>query len=208
MKRFFIKLRDITIAGFFFLLPLYIAIAIVMKAWTWLSSLGSRVATMFGVKSILGLSGHTIFSGLLLLLVWLLCGILVRLSFVAAMNRAVERWLSRIIPGYDAYKAAAEEKLRSKPKILPYGAALLKHDEFWQPAYIVEQDSEGNYVVFLPDTPETNKGHVLLARQDQVRVVSSVTASQVDASLKQLGKGLLTEYRIQAIDAKSRSQSV
>jgi uncharacterized membrane protein len=195
-----IKLRDIIIAGFFFLLPVYIAIAVVTKAWTWLSSLGSRLAAMFGVTSILGIGGHTVFSGLLLLLVWMLCGILVRLSFVAAFNRAVERWLSRIIPGYDIYKALAEEKLRSKPKMIPYAAALLKHHEVWQPVYVIEQDNEGNYVVFLPDAPETNKGRALLARQDQVRIVPSITANEVDASLKQLGKGLLTEYGIRTVD--------
>jgi uncharacterized membrane protein len=202
MKTFFIKLRDITVAGFFFLLPVYIVAAVLTKAWTWLSSLGARVAAMFGVKSILGVGGHTIFSGLLLLIVWILCGLLVRFSFVAAINKAIDRWLSQLVPGYNTYKATAEEKLRSKPKMIPYAAALLKRQEYWQPAYVVEQDDDGNCVVFLPDTPETNKGHVLLARQDQMRIMSSVTANQVDASLKQLGKGLLSEYGIHAIEGR------
>jgi hypothetical protein len=60
---------------------------------------------------------------------------------------------------------------------------LIKQQEYWQPAYVVEQDADGNYVVFLPDTPDTNTGHVLLAKQDQVRIVSSLTANQLDASL-------------------------
>lgn len=202
MKTFFVKLRDITVAGFFFLLPVYIAAAVLTKVWTWLSSLGGRVAAMFGVKEILGVGGHTIFSGLLLLMIWTLCGLLVRFSFVAAINKAMDRWLSQLIPGYDTYKATAEEKLRSKPKMILYAAALLKQQEYWQPAYVVEQDDNGNCIVFLPDTPETNKGHVLLARQDQIRIVSSVTANQLDASLKQLGRGLLSEYGIHAIERR------
>lgn len=196
MKRFFGKLRDITIAGFFFLLPVYIVIAIVTKAWTWLSSVGIRVASMLGLKSIWGVGGHNIISGILLLLVWTLCGLLVRVSFVAAINRRIEGWLSRFIPGYDTYKGLAEEKLRSKPKILPYPAALIKLQEYWQPAYVIEQDNDGNYVLFLPETPETNKGRVVLARQEQVKILSSVTANQVDASLKGFGKGLLGEIDI------------
>jgi uncharacterized membrane protein len=202
MKTFFVKLRDIIVAGFFFLLPVYIVAAVLTKAWTWLSSLGGRVAAMFGVKSILGVGGHTIFSGLLLLVVWTLCGLLVRFSFVVAINKAIDRWLSQLIPGYDTYKTTAEEKLRSKPKMIPYAAALLKQQGYWQPAYVVEQDDDGNCVLFLPETPETNKGHVLLARQDQIRIVSSVTANQVDASLKQLGRGLLSEYSIHAIEGR------
>ena len=51
-------------------------------------------------------------------------------------------------------------------------------------------------MLFLPDVPETNKGHVLLAKQDEVRIVSSITANQLDASLKKMGKGLCSEYKI------------
>ena len=48
-------------------------------------------------------------------------------------------------------------------------------------------------MVFVPDTPETSKGHVLLATADQVRTLPSITANQVDASLRTMGKGLLSE---------------
>ena len=196
MRRFLIRLREIAVAGFLFLLPVYIVAAVVTKAWTWLSSLGKNLAGMFGVKSILGVGGHTMITGLLLIASWIVCGFLVRLSFVGAFKKAVDRWLSRLIPSYDTYKAMAEEKVGNKPRIIPYAAALIQRQEYWQPGYVVEQDGDGNYVVFLPDTPETNKGHVLLARQEQIRLVPSVTANQVDASLKQQGKGLLSNYRL------------
>jgi hypothetical protein len=45
------------------------------------------------------------------------------------------------------------------------------------------QGWDGNCVVFFPDTPETNKGFVLLAKNEQTRVVSSITANQPDESL-------------------------
>jgi hypothetical protein len=73
---------------------------------------------------------------------------------------------------------------------------LVRWEDYWQPGYIVEQDEGGNCVVFLPEIPETNKGHVLLVRQDQVRIVESITANQLDASLKKIGKGLLNDYGI------------
>ena len=56
--------------------------------------------------------------------------------------------------------------------------------------------------MFLPEIPETNKGHVLLAKQDQVRIVESLTANQLDASLKKTGKGLLSEYDIHTPPAR------
>jgi len=183
-------------AGLLFLLPIYVVFILFAKAWTPLSAAGKKIAELAGLNSVLGVAGSTILTVILLVATWLLCGLLVRFSFIAALSKAAERWLSKNIPGYDTYKALAEEKLKPSVKVLPYAAALIRQQEFWQPAYIIEQDANGNYVVFLPDTPETRKGHVLLAKPDQVRAVPSVTANQLEASLKRLGRGLLSEYCI------------
>jgi hypothetical protein len=51
-------------------------------------------------------------------------------------------------------------------------------------------------VIFLPDVPETSKGHVLLAKAGDVRLMTSLTATQLDVSLKSMGKGLLKELGI------------
>jgi hypothetical protein len=196
MRQFFTNLRCLARDGFVFLLPVYVLFLIITKAWTSLSSVGTSIAAMFGMKSILGVGTSTAISGILLIGTWIVCGLLVRLSLVAAFNRTVEKWLSKYIPGYDTYKTIAEEKLHNKVKSLSYGSALVKQGEYWQPAYVVEHDDSGNYLLFLPNVPDTSSGHVLLAAEGQVRIVSSLTAHQLDSSLKNLGKGLLTEYAI------------
>jgi len=196
MKVFFARLRDITISGILALLPLYVFLLVITKAWKSLSSIGTGVAQILGMKSVLGVGGATVFSGLLIVTIWLVTGLLVRYSFLGAVSKAAEKQLSKYVPDYESYKAKAEEKLQQKVRILPYTSALIRLDEYWQPAYLVEQDQEGNCVVFLPEIPETNKGHVLLARQDQVRIVESMTANQLDASLKKAGRGLLSDYGI------------
>jgi uncharacterized membrane protein len=198
MKTFLAHLREVAISGFFALFPVYVLFVIITKAWTSLASMGTRLAGMFGLKSILGVGGTTVFSGLLVIAIWIVTGLLVRFSFMSALSRALERGLSKFLPGYDTYKEMAEEKLKHKVKILPYTSALVRWQEYWQPGYIVEQDGDGNCVVFLPDIPETNKGHIFLAKQDQVRTISSVTANELDASLKKMGKGLLSEHGIRA----------
>jgi uncharacterized membrane protein len=196
MKTFLSHLRDIAVAGFFALFPIYLVFIVIAKAWKSLSSVGNAIAAMFGMKPLLGVGGGTVLSGLLVITIWIVTGWLVRFSFIGALSRTTERTLSKYIPGYDTYKAIAEEKLQHKVRVLPCRAALIHRQEYWQPGYIIEQDQEGNCVVFLPDIPETNKGHVLLAKQDQVRIVSSITANQLDASLKKMGIGLCSEYRI------------
>ena len=76
--------------------------------------------------------------------------------------------------------------------MLPYSSALIKQQEYWRPAYVVGQDADGNCVVFLPETPDTSRGQILIAKREPVRIVPSVTANQLDATLKQMGKGLLS----------------
>lgn len=91
-------------------------------------------------------------------------------------------------------------KLQHKVKVLDYTSVLIRWQEYWRPAYVVEQDKDGNCVLFLPETPETNKGNVLLAKKEQIRVVSSITTNQLEESLKKMGKGLCSEYDIHGYD--------
>lgn len=196
MKTFLINLRNIAVAGFFFLLPVIVVLIIVTKAWGALTSVGARLAAMFGMKTIVGLASTSVFTGLLLVAICLACGLLVRVTFVSAFRNAVEAWLSRYIPGYATYKAMAEEKIQHKVRLPPYQAALIRLGDHWRPAYVVERDRDGNSVVFVPEVPDTSKGNVLLAGRGQLTLISSLTAIQLDASLKIMGKGLLTEHGI------------
>src|SRR5215813_8755859 len=110
MKAFLAKCRDITISGILALLPLYVFLIVINRAWKSLSSIGTGIAQMLGMKSILGVGGTSVFSGLLMIAIWIVTGLLVRYSFMGAVSRAAERQLSKYIPDYDSYKAKAEEK--------------------------------------------------------------------------------------------------
>jgi len=193
MKTFLKNVRDFAIAGFFALLPVYVLVLVVAKVWKSLHSFGAGIAGMFGVPPLFGVHPNTIFTALLLVAVWILFGLLVRFTFVGALSRAAEGTMSRYVPDYAKYKSMAEEKLQHKVKVLDYTSALIHWQEYWRPAYIVEQDQDGNCVLFLPDAPETTRGHVLLAKREQLRVVPSITANQLDASLKNMGRGLCSE---------------
>jgi len=83
MKAFLAKFRDITISGILALLPLYVFIIVIQKAWKSLSSIGTSIAHVLGLKSILGVGGATLFSGLLIVVMWLVAGILVLIHFWA-----------------------------------------------------------------------------------------------------------------------------
>jgi uncharacterized membrane protein len=196
MKNVLISLRNTAIAGFFFLLPIFVILAILTKGWVALSSLGKRIAQIFGLNSFIGFnSGTTVATGLLLIVLCLLCGLLMRYAFLAKFRQSVEQLLLKYLPGYETYKTMAEEKIQHKRRILPYSGALIRLQDCWQPAYLVERDPNDDYLLFVPDTPDTSKGRILIAKPDQVRLLSSMTATDLDASLRKMGKGLLSELR-------------
>ena len=191
MKRFFKNLRDVAIAGFLFLVPVYILLIVVTKAWTSLTTLGTRLATFLGLKSVMGVGGSTIASSLLLIAIWMVCGLLVRHSFVAGLNRKLDGWLSSTIPGYATYKSMIESKVQPKTVVLPYASALLRQGDTWLPAYVVEENAEGSCVLFLPDAPDPTRGSVRIVQRDQLRFLPTMSANQLEASLKKKGEGLL-----------------
>ena len=205
MKKFLTNLRKIIDNGFIFLIPVFVIFILITKAFTALTSVGTKVAAVFGMKSIMGIGTAGIATSLIILLICFLCGLLVKFSFMKAFSRTAEKGLAKYIPGYTNYKEMAEEKLQIKTRQIPYKTALIMQSGFWQPAYIIEQDDQSNYVVFLPDIPETNKGRLLFAKQDQVKMLSSITANQMDASLKKMGIGLLNEHRINTAMENSTS---
>ncbi len=193
MKQFITKLSRIAIAGFFFLFPIYVVFIVLSKAWTSLTSVGSRLAAMFGVKAVLGVGGHQFLTGLLIIAIWLLCGLLVRVSFIGTFSRATERVISSLVPGYASYRAIAEEKIARKTRILPFPCAWLMLESYDQPVFIIDKDDVGNFVLFAPDVPDTSHGRVLVARADKLRMMPSLTANELEAILKKMGEGLLRE---------------
>lgn len=192
MKALLKNARNVAVAGFFFLLPVFVIFIVVTKAWTSLSSVGTAIAGVFGMKSILGLRAASVSTGLVLVAICYLCGLLVRFSFVAAFSRSIGSFLSKYIPGYETYKAMAEEKLQNKVQILPYQTVLIKRGAYQQPGYIVEENDKGDCVVFLPHV-NLITGYVVIAPRDQVQVLTCVTANELQDSLKQMGKGLLSK---------------
>lgn len=196
MQAPFAAFKRRAISGLLFLLPVYILLVVVTKAWTSLSTLGAKLAGAFGVKSIMGIGASSILSGVSLLVFWFICGWLAEVSRLAAFRTRLEGWLATYIPGYAAYRSMIEDKLRGRTKILPYPTALLRQSDVWRPVYVVDQDAQGVCLVFAPNVPDTSQGMIVVAKQQDVFPLPALAAADFDAALKKLGAGLVSQYRI------------
>src|SRR5262252_6706881 len=130
MRPLFRALGDLCLAGFLFLLPVFVVFQVVNRGWTSLGSVAARVARLVGTKHILGVQAETAFTGVMLVVLCVLCGWLVRFSLVSAFHDLVENTLAKYIPGYEAYKATTEGRVHKKVKVLPYTSALVMHAGF------------------------------------------------------------------------------
>jgi len=191
MKAFFNKARKLAVAGFLFLLPVFVVFIVVKKAWTSLASLGAKIASVFGMQTI---AGATIFTALLLIVICVVCGLLVlHYSSMKKFNNMIEGQLMKYIPGYGNYKAMAEDKLKGKQRIIPHSPALLKtENDSLQPVFIIEKDDAGNNMILVPAIPETDKGQILIVKEEKLKRILSVSANEFDEILKSMGKGLLS----------------
>ena len=195
MKTFFNKAKRLFVAGFLFLLPVFVVFIVVRKAWTALTATGAKIASVFGLQTT---TGAAVFTALLLIVICIVCGLLiVRFSSMKRFNQMVEGQLMKYIPGYGTYKALAEEKLQQKEKIIPWSPALLKTgNDSLQPVFIIEIDDAGNNIILIPAIPETNKGQLFIVKEERLERVSTFSANEFDKTLRSMGKGLLSHIRV------------
>jgi hypothetical protein len=122
---------------------------------------------MFGMKSIMGWGGANVLTGLLMIAARVVCGLLVRLPFMAALSNTVEGQNDSLFNSVD------------------------QQHEYSCPAYLVEEDQNGSSVMLLPEIPDTSRGHTLLVARGSIKLVPSVTADRLDASPTEDRKGIV-----------------
>ena len=51
-------------------------------------------------------------------------------------------------------------------------------------------------MILVPAIPETNKGQILIVKEDRLKRISSASANEFDAVLKKMGAGLLSRHNV------------
>lgn len=192
MKKFLKQVEKNCISGTIVLLPLIVFFIILQKVWGFFQEYGEKVAHLFRLDEIFGTFTRDILGGLFILFLIYLSGYLMRLAFLKKFTNWVDKKLIIFLPGYEKNKKIAEENLNkreSKPSSnLPI---LLKFGEYWQPAYLIEENIEGNAVVFVPTAPSKDQGQIYVVSSYSIKKLPDTTLENLDGSIKSLGKGIL-----------------
>ncbi len=126
--------------------------------------LGHTLSEKFGITHIIN------FTSLIVIIILLICfilGLMLRWSGINRFSRWLERNVFQFFPGYEYMKAMLQEQL-SEEHDSGQQVIIVKLDDSWYPAVLVEPETNGMCTVFLPSAPQMNSGQVCVVEVQRV----------------------------------------
>ena len=187
MKKYLDKFRNTILSGIILFLPIFFLIWLIKNLWYSLAGFGAKIAGLVEFKMVPGLVAASIITTILIILIFYICGLLVRFAFIGKIKNWIEDNLLQYIPGYLTYKVKVETKLIKKTE--EWLPVLVKTDEGARPALLIEVKDQMS-TVFFPNSPDTNYGVIWVVDAVRVKHLSG-DANSLLKSVQYSGKGLL-----------------
>jgi uncharacterized membrane protein len=187
MKSLIDNFRNTILSGILFFLPIFFLWGLIQKVWQSLTGSGAKLAALVGVKTVAGIGTASIVTTLLLILIFYICGLLVRFGIIGKFRSWIENTLLQYIPGYLTYKVKMEEKLVSKDDTRQ--PVMVVTSEGSRPGLIIEAKGQ-SVTVYIPNSPDTNNGQVWVVDSARVTHLKGDAKSLLQ-SVQYSGKGML-----------------
>ncbi|MBO9200807.1 MULTISPECIES: hypothetical protein [Niastella] len=191
MRRIYRVIRRHIITGFIFLMPVLVAVALINKFWDRIMTVSAKVAKLLFIDALMGPGGNVLVALVLLFLLCLIAGFLVRLTFFKRMSEWIDTKLAGFIPGYTDLKKETQKKIGEAPKEpeIIFETCLVKTQDYWKPAYLIDVAENGDSIVFFPTAPTFETGQVAIIPKDCYRKLT-IDSTTLNTCLKKLGKGI------------------
>ena len=155
MKTVFKKIRNRIIAGFIFLIPIFILLSVAAKLWNWLTEYADKVAKLVHFDAGENKLVLAIVSIVINLFIIYLFGWLVNIALLKRFRDWIENTILQYIPGYLTYRSQMISRVEKKDENRK--PALVETPIGFRPGLIVAE-SENAAMVFFPSAPDTNNG--------------------------------------------------
>lgn len=191
MKKFFSGVKSYFIDGVIFLLPVLVVLALLNKVMGFLKGFSTKMAAFFGIGNVFGFPGHTIVSGIAIILICIVLGILVRYGILGTFRNWLDKNLSDLIPGYKDYRDNTLKKINKEEEILPYQkVVLLKRDQGQIPAFLMNSLADGRHTIFIPTAGVLKQGIIRIENPENVTILHHVDIKKMSDVFKKMGVGL------------------
>jgi uncharacterized membrane protein len=163
LKQFRKSVMQALVVGFLFLIPIYVAILLMLKA---MKSLGKLVQPLVRLLPE-SFPAETIISLLLVAMLCILVGLLLGTKLGEAMRSRMERSLFQKIPGYEVVRSMIRQ-LAGQGQESEWQPALAEIEDALVPAFIVEELDDGRFTVFVPSSPTPLAGAIYILNPERV----------------------------------------
>jgi len=172
-------------AGLFLMLPVAVIIVIGLKFYQIAIVPVREIANKFGIERPFLIELLFVF---ILLILCFFAGLLMHRGSVARFRDWLESNVLRFVPGYEYVKMRLAILVGDEKSVFNR-AVIVKIDDGWSPALLIEEGDDGRCTVFVPDVPKSNSGSVYLVDPEQVRPLN-VNFNRLDLAIRNYGKGL------------------
>jgi uncharacterized membrane protein len=168
------------------ILPFTIVAIIGAKAYQFLQVLFQPILRIFGDASVAGLAIYKLIYIIILIFLCFLAGTLANTKLAKRCINMLEDSILVFVPGYQFIKGTLHGTTGLEDKKME--VVLVKVDDPWQMAFLIEEINPGVYTVFVPGAPNVASGNVYHV-EESMMMRTDITQQQAMRCLRQLGYG-------------------
>ena len=171
------------VTGMLIVVPVYISIAILLKAAQTVSGFVRPFAKLLPDR----LPAEQLLSFLLVLVAFVLVGVAAHTPPGRAARELIEKSLFERIPGYSLFRSLTQQLAGSREEHI-WKPAMAEIEDALVPAFIIEEFEDGRFTVFVPSAPAPVSGSVYILTPERVHPVD-VPFTHAIKSLARWGYG-------------------
>lgn len=191
MSKVISHFKDRFIKGFVFLLPLLVLFVLFGKALYYTKGFSIKIAKLLGVPKTMEVGAHTIVSALIIIIVCVLLGHLVHLTFMVKIRSWLDNKLADLLPGYASYRELALSKINKEEVKLPYEkGVLVRENNYHCPGFLIDELPDGRLTLFIPFGGNVKEGRIIIVPSADVTMLDKADVITLNNAIQKMGTGL------------------
>lgn len=179
--------RTTVVGGILFLVPVSILVYFLGEAFGFVSKLIEPLIRYVPAWTVAGVALATVITIGALIGICFVAGLFARMAVARGLMRGVEEKILDRIPGYAMMRSMAHGWIGHQQSG-DLSTALLRLDDAWHLAIVVDRCADGRSVVFVPEAPEAMSGAIFIVDADRVQPLN-VPISDALRCVKRFGAG-------------------
>jgi uncharacterized membrane protein len=168
MKKIFGFVKEMLIGGVLFFIPLIILVVILQKAFQLAAVVVGPIIRLLNVTQIFGIGIEIILSIAIILFIIYLGGLISKTAEAKKMVGRLEDALLSKVPGYEMIKNMGESFMGFEENT-SYQTVIVRFDDAWQLAFLIEEIEGDQYAVYVPGSPNPMSGSVYIVEKVRIK---------------------------------------